>query len=136
MTCCRTLKYSHPPQKACFEDRNDHLNASDHGTTAVPHDGHECIADKASMVDDQTVPHKTIKHRRQVASEYCAGVASNTVPTSTRLELTNNDAAAYAVCLLKTQAWTSTQATSADSRDKMPAELRSNHDASGTKHNL
>jgi hypothetical protein len=24
-TCCRTLKYSHPPQKACFEDRNVHF---------------------------------------------------------------------------------------------------------------
>jgi len=24
VACCRTLKYSHPPQKACFEDRNDH----------------------------------------------------------------------------------------------------------------
>ncbi len=30
VTCCRTLnlKYSHPPQQACFEDRNDHLNDS------------------------------------------------------------------------------------------------------------
>ncbi len=30
MTCCRTLKYSqwHPPQIACFEDRNDHWSAA------------------------------------------------------------------------------------------------------------
>ncbi len=25
VACCETLKYSHPPQKACFEDRNDHF---------------------------------------------------------------------------------------------------------------
>ena len=40
----------------------------------------QCIEDKARVMDDPTVPEK-VKHRLQVASQYCAGVASCTVPT-------------------------------------------------------
>ena len=31
VACCRTLGYSHPPQKACFEDRNDHFTGECRG---------------------------------------------------------------------------------------------------------
>ncbi len=37
-------------------------------------------------------------HRMQVASQYCAGVASCTVPTDAKLDLTNNEAVS-AVCI-------------------------------------
>ncbi len=56
-----------------------------------------CIADKASVMDDQTVP-KEVKHRMQVASQYCADVASCTVPTDAKLDLSNNEAV-FAVCI-------------------------------------
>ena len=36
VSCCRTLKYSHPPQKACFEDRNDHFNRPKPGGASAP----------------------------------------------------------------------------------------------------
>jgi len=51
----------------------------------------QCIEDKARVMDDPTVPEK-VKHRLQVASQYCAGVASCTVPTDAKLDLTNNEA--------------------------------------------
>jgi hypothetical protein len=41
----------------------------------------QCIEDKACVMDDPTVPER-VKHRMQVASQYCAGVASCTVPPS------------------------------------------------------
>ena len=57
----------------------------------------QCIEDKASVMDDHTVPEK-VKHRMQEASQYCAGVASCTVPTDAKLDLTNNEAV-FAVCI-------------------------------------
>jgi hypothetical protein len=57
----------------------------------------QCIEDKASVMDDPTVPEK-VKHRMQIASQYCAGVASCTVPTDAKLDLTNNEAV-FAVCI-------------------------------------
>ena len=57
----------------------------------------QCIEDKASVMDDPTVP-EGVKHRMQVASQYCAGVASCTVPTDAKLDLTNNEAV-FAVCI-------------------------------------
>jgi hypothetical protein len=39
-----------------------------------------------------------VKHRMQVASQYCAGVASCTVPADAKLDLTNNGAV-FAVCI-------------------------------------
>ena len=41
----------------------------------------QCIEDRACVMDDPTVPER-VKHRMQVASQYCAGVASCTVPPS------------------------------------------------------
>ena len=57
----------------------------------------QCIEDKARVMDDPTVPEK-VKHRLQVASQYRAGVASCTVPTDAKLDLTNNEAV-FAVCI-------------------------------------
>jgi hypothetical protein len=57
----------------------------------------QCIEDKARVMDDQTVP-EGVKHRMRVASRYCAGVASCTVPTDAKLDLTNNEAV-FAVCI-------------------------------------
>ena len=57
----------------------------------------QCIEDKAREMDDPTVPER-VKHRMQVASQYCAGVASCTVPTDAKLDLTNNEAVS-AVCI-------------------------------------
>jgi hypothetical protein len=60
---------------------------------------HTCIEDKASVMDDQTPVPEGVKHRMQVASQYCAGVASCTVPTDAKLDLTNNEAVTvFAVC--------------------------------------
>jgi hypothetical protein len=61
----------------------------------------QCIEDKACVMDDPTVPER-VKHRLQVASQYCAGVASCTraVPADAnlKLDLTNNEAV-FAVCI-------------------------------------
>ncbi len=56
----------------------------------------QCTEDKACVMDDPTVPER-VKHRMQVASQYCAGVASCTVPSDAKLDLTN-DEAVFAVC--------------------------------------
>jgi hypothetical protein len=61
----------------------------------------QCIEDKACVMDDPTVP-EGAKHRMQVllvvASQYCAGAGSCTVPTDAKLDLTNNEAV-FAVCI-------------------------------------
>ncbi len=58
----------------------------------------QCTEDRACVMDDPTVPEwVTGKHRMQVASQYCAGVASCTVPADAKLDLTNNEAV-FAVC--------------------------------------
>jgi hypothetical protein len=67
--------------------------------TTLQHQHSTCIEDKACVMDDPTVPER-VKHRLQVASQYCAGVVSCTVPADAKLDLTNNEAVfAVTVCI-------------------------------------